>query len=95
MDRDVILLKEGSVYFRAAFSDPSFSTPIINTLIYRGIDTEHGHMFEEVTGENSGGYISCPQSSNINVLDQKALIDWLAAEHSQKSILKEYDYKNI
>ena len=83
------------MYFRAAFTDPSFSTPIINTLIYRGIDEEHGHLFEEVTGENKGGYISCPEHDKVNVLDQKALIGWLSSDHNQKTVLKEYDYKNI
>jgi len=95
MGKDVILLKEGSVYFLASFTDPSFSTPVINTLIYRGIDPEHGHMFEEVTGENIGGYISYPNEIAVNILNHTALIEWLSSEHNQKTIHKEYEYKNI
>jgi len=94
MNRDLIPLEEGSVYFLAYFTDETFSTPIISTLIYRGIDSDHGHMFEEVNGENKG-YICYPDETKLNVLNQRALIEWLAAEHSQKTVLKEYDYKNI
>ena len=94
MSRDLIFLEEGCAYFLAYFTDATFSTPIISTLIYQGRDSEHGHMFEEVTGENEG-YICYPDETKLNVLNKKALIEWLASEHSQQSVLKEYDYKNI
>ena len=94
MARGVIYLKEGGVYFLASFTDPSFSVPVIKTIIYEGIDSEHGHMFEEVTGENKG-YICFPDKISPSVLDQKALVEWLSEEHSQKTTLKTYEYKSI
>ena len=94
MDRDIILLKQDAVYFYAAYTDPSFSVPIIDTLIYKGVDPEHGYMFEKITDKDKG-YICFPEKISPSVLDQKALIQWLSSEHNQQTTLKTYEYRSI
>lgn len=93
MTKDVIYLEEGATYFHAAFTDPSFAVPVICSLIYRGKDPEYGHMFEEVRGENKG-YLCFDDKISPNILDKKALIEWLSSEHSPKTTLKTYEYKS-
>jgi hypothetical protein len=90
---NVILLKKGSVYFCAGFMDENLTIPNIQTWVYMGSDPEDGHIFESTCGEKE--QYCFPSGISSNVLDNKALSEWLLEEHSPKNVGREYVYKTI
>lgn len=89
--KSVIHLKAGAVYFHAAFLDDNLTIPVIETWIYRGLDSEDGHTFSDVNDEKR--QYCFPDGIASDVLDRKALSEWLLEEHSPKKIAKQYVYK--
>ena len=94
MDKDTIYLKNGATYFLACLSQTEPRVPIIHTLIYRGIDEEHGHLFEGV-GDKDKGFICYPSKIAPNLLDLEALIAYLPFACNPRTTLKSYEYKSI
>lgn len=91
MLKSVIHLTRGEVYFHAAFLDENLTIPVIETWIYRGLDSEDGHTFSDAYDEKKQ---YCFQDGiTSNVLDRKALSEWLLQEHSSTKIAKGYDYR--
>ena len=87
-----ILLKKGNVYFYAGFADSELTIPVIETWIYEGWEDEDGHIFQDI---DSTEQYCFPKGINSDVLDKRALSEWLLEEHSPRTIGKDYVYKNI
>jgi hypothetical protein len=88
-----ILLKKGSVYFYAGFMDENLKIPNIHTWVYLGLDPDHGHIFESTYGDKE--QYCFPNGISSNVLDNKALSEWLLEEHSPNKVGREYVYKVV
>lgn len=81
------------MYFYAGFMDENLTIPNIQTWVYLGHDPKDGHIFESAFGEKE--QYCFPNGISSNVLDRKALSDWLLEEHSPNTVAKEYEYSAI
>ena len=90
---DIIYLRKGSIYFYAGFMDENLTIPNIQTWVYLGLDPEDGHIFES-TNEEKEQYCF-PEGITSNILDHKALSEWLLEKHNPQQVTKEYEYKTI
>ena len=93
VDNSVILLEKGQVYFYVGFTDPTFTVPLVSTWLYLGKDKEFGHLFKSASDDKE--QYCFPEGKELNVLDKKALIEWLSVEHYTSKAGKSYQYKNI
>lgn len=102
--REIIGLKKGETYYRAAFYDTELSIPSIETYIYHGYDEEHGYLFmdasdyvakQEGVTNSDINLISFAPGTEMCILDKAHLIEWLQEEHSPRQVGVFYDYKAI
>ena len=101
---DVIELKKGSIYFRAAFFDSELRIPSIETYIYEGLDEEDGYTFISASGfvaletkqkTEDPHYICYPDNDISAILDKKNLIKWLQESHNPQQVAREFVYVEV
>jgi hypothetical protein len=85
----VIYLKEKAVYFQAAFLDEDLTVPAIETWIYKGIDLEDGHIFQDASDDTKR--YCFPSGITGDVLDKRAFSKWLLEERSPKKVGRQYE----
>ena len=90
---DVIYLRKGAVYFYVGFMDENLKIPNIQTWVYLEQDPKDGHIFENAFEKKEK--FCFPNGIYGNVLDNKALSEWLLEGHSPRKVAKEYEYKAI
>lgn len=101
---EVIDLIEGGTYYKIGFFDKELTIPSIETYIYDGIDSEHGHLFINAAGhvarvegieDTETFWFSVEDEEKMDMLDKQKLIEWLADEHSPQLVAKSYKYKTV